>query len=184
MNVRENTRREIEEKIAGMGDYVKMGYLSECLKKNLDFDAKKFVLIKLAGLYENRKMFREAGKCFRVSAEINTSYKTKIEEFMKSIELFAKGAHFDELEFTYKKALSIATGNEKKDITNKVVNMMKSEARNATKNDKRKYATEVYEKLLGFEISDVDRKEVSNELLPLYEKLGKLKEYYSLKGQY
>lgn len=184
MNIKENSRKEIEGKISAMGDYVKMGYLSECLKKNLDFDTKKFVLVNLAALYENKKMFREAGRCIRMAAEINTSTKTKIDEYVKSIELFAKGRHFDDLDFSLKKANSIASQNEKRDVMSKVVNFLKNEAQNAVKTDRRKSAIEIYEALLNFEISESDRKEINSELLPLYEKLGKIKEYYSLKKQF
>ena len=138
MYIKESSRKEIEEKIAPMGDYVKMGYLSECLKKNLDFDTKKFVLLKLSALYENRKMYNEAGRCLRASADINTSAKNKIEEYLKSIELFVRGAHFNESDFSMKRAISIASESERKDIMKKVRELFKAEAKSAVKNDRRK----------------------------------------------
>jgi hypothetical protein len=183
MNVKESSRKEIEEKIASMGDYVKMGYLSECLKKNLDFDTKKFVLLKLAALYENRRMYNEAGRCLRDSAEINTALKNKVDEYLKSVELFLKGAHFDESDFSMKKALGISSESEKRIIAGKVKELFKTEAKAALKSDRRKYASEVYEKLLGFDLSVDERNETTRELMKLYEGLGKIKEYYSIQKQ-
>jgi hypothetical protein len=180
MNVKESSRREIEDKIASMGDYVKMGYLSECLKKSLDFDTKKFVLIKLSALYENRKMYNEAGRCLRDSAEINTSSKNKIEEYIKSIALFVKGGHFDESDFSMKKAIGIANESEKREIMNKVRDLYRSEASGALKGDRRKYAMEVFEKLLELNLTESEKNEVTRELMKLYEGLGKMREYYSV----
>jgi len=42
------TRRDIEAKLSSVGDYVKMDFLQQCLKKNIDFDTKRFVMVKLA----------------------------------------------------------------------------------------------------------------------------------------
>ena len=126
MYIKESSRKEIEEKIAPMGDYVKMGYLSECLKKNLDFDTKKFVLLKLSALYENRKMYNEAGRCLRASADINTSAKNKIEEYLKSIELFVRGAHFNESDFSIKKTINILFPIIFNPPSNQSINMYKN----------------------------------------------------------
>ena len=40
-----------------MGEYVQIEYLERCLGKQLDFETKKFVLLKLSGIYENKSMF-------------------------------------------------------------------------------------------------------------------------------
>ena len=69
------SRREIDAKLAASGDYVKMDYLQACLKKPLDFDTKRFVMTKLASIYESRMMYLEAGKLVRNVADINTTYE-------------------------------------------------------------------------------------------------------------
>ena len=84
MDVREKNRHEIEARLSTMGDYVKMEYLNDCLKKITDFETRRFVMIRLADIYEAKKMFLEAGKLFRKIAEINTSTSNKISDFTKS----------------------------------------------------------------------------------------------------
>ena len=64
MIVRELTKHEIEQKFSQMGDYVGIDYLSSCLTKHLDFDTKKFVLVKLCGLCEAKRMFSESISLF------------------------------------------------------------------------------------------------------------------------
>ena len=62
MQVKENGKQEIEEKFLEMSEYLRMNYLENCLKSGLDFETRKFVLVKLCGLYESKKMFVDAGK--------------------------------------------------------------------------------------------------------------------------
>lgn len=176
------TRKEVEAKLAIVGDYVKMDYLQACLKKPLDFDTKKFVLVKLAEIYDSKKMFLEAGKMMRNAAEINTTYEGKMQDFMKSFEMLVKGGFFDEAEVSFTKALICATELQKKRIKARKKEMYLAQAQEFLKKDKRKHAVETFERIL--EMPDLlpnERQEVQKNLLDLYEKLGKIREYYNLK---
>ncbi len=184
MDVREVTRREVEAKLATVGDYVKMDYLQACLKKQLDFDTKKFVLTKLSGIYESRKMFLEAGRLTRISADINTTYDGKIGDFVRSAELFIKGGNFSEADVSVVKALADATQKQKVQIKSKIKEHYKLQASELLKRDKRKNAMDVYQKILTMpELTVDEKKDAQLKLLNLYEKLGKIKEYSSLKRQ-
>ncbi|HLC53001.1 MAG TPA: hypothetical protein VJK03_00515, partial [Candidatus Nanoarchaeia archaeon] len=110
------TRREIEARLAKVGDYVKMDYLQACLKRNLDFDTKKYALTTLAAIYESRRMFLEAGKMTRAAAEINTTFEGKMSDFMKSMQLFIAGGNFEEAEISFAKALACSDGMQKERI--------------------------------------------------------------------
>ena len=68
------TRRDVEQKLTSVGDYVRIDYLSGLLKESLDFDTRKFVLVKLSGLYEMKSMFLEGAKLMRGAAEINVTF--------------------------------------------------------------------------------------------------------------
>src|SRR3989304_1542726 len=96
MKIEYYTRRAIEEKISTMGDYVKIGYLSNCLKRSLDFDTRRFVLTSLSKLYEDKKMFLDAAKSIGNAADINTTFQGKIGDFVKSTELFTKARSYNE----------------------------------------------------------------------------------------
>lgn len=175
------TRREVEAKIATIGDYVKMDYLSSCLKKQLDFDTKKFVLNKLALIYEQRGMFTEAAKMMKASADINTTFDGKLNDFVKSTELFVKGGNFDEAEVSYAKALGCANTMQKEIIKGKRKDFYRAQAKEYLKKDKRKHAMDAYEKILMLDLNPQEKQEVQAALLPLYEKLGKVTEFYNLK---
>ncbi|MBI2451834.1 hypothetical protein HYV50_02010 [Candidatus Pacearchaeota archaeon] len=178
---KEISRKEIEEKINKMGDYAQMGYLSACLKNQLDFDTRKFVLVKLAGLYENRMMFLDAGKMMKSAADINTTYQNKINDFVKSAEFFIKGGDYENADSSIKRALALGNEKQKQEIKNKEKEVYKMQAKMFMKKDKRTNSVEVYEKLLELELGAVEKTEVKNSLLNLYEKLGRIREYYSLK---
>ena len=173
-------RREIEAKLATIGDYVKMDFLQQCLKKQLDFDTRKFVLNKLAEIYESRKMYLEAGKLIRAAADINTTFENKMNDFMKSTELFIKAGNYDEADISFAKALASANERQKLAIKIKMKDICKMQASEFISRDKRKHAMLAYEKLLAMELDSAEKRGIQQQLLGLYEKLGKVKEYYAI----
>ena len=175
------TRREIEEKIASVGDYVKMDILSGYLKHPIDADTRKFVMVKLAGIYGDRGMHLEAGKLFKNAAELNTTFQGKINDFIKSGEFFIKSGDFDEADISFKKGLACANSEQKVQIKIAEKEFYKNHAKFLFDNDKRKNSMLAYEKLLNLDLNSQERREVQQELLSLYEKLGKIREYYILK---
>lgn len=181
-NTRTVTKRELEERLKTVGDYVKMDLLSSALKKQLDFDTKKFVLLKLAEIYESRKMFSEAAKMIRNAAEINSTYEGKMNDFMKSCTLFIQAGNFAEADVSFTKALGCATELQRGRLKTTRKEAYAAQAKEYLSRDRRSHAVEAYEKLLSFELLPDERKEAQNALLLLYEKLGKVKEYYALKA--
>ena len=165
----------------GLGDYVKIDYLASCLRNNIDFDTRKFVLTELSALYESKGMFVEAGKLMRNSADINTTFIGKISDFMKSAELFSKAGNFEEADISISKALASANTKEKSGIKLKQKLMYMAQAELLLRKDKRKQAMGAYEKLLSFDLTQTEKLNVQNTLLGLYEKLGKIREYMNLK---
>ena len=176
------TRRELEDKLKNVGDYVKLDLLSSALKKQLDFDTKKFVLLKLAVIYEERKMFAEAAKMMRNAAEINTTYEAKMSDFMKSSTLFIKGGNFADGEVSFTKALGCATDLQKARLKTARKEAYKAQAKEYVIKDKRSNALVTYEKLLSLDLTPDEKREAQTSLLGLYEKLGKVKEFYALKA--
>ena len=122
------SKSEIEKELGKMGDYVKIDYLSRSLKKNLDFDTRKFVHVKLAEIYESLKMYFEAARIVRNSAEINTTYENKMKDHLKSMELFIKSGSYDEAEISFTKALSVVKENQKIQIKKQHTEAYKKQA--------------------------------------------------------
>lgn len=174
MEKRDVTRKDIEEKLASVGDYVKMDYLQKCLKMQMDFDTRKFALTKLAAIYESRKMYLEAARLIRIAADINTTYDSKVNDFVKSIELFIKGGNFTEADISFTKALGSANERQKSAIKLKTKEAYKAQAKEYLAKDRRKHALETYEKLLGLDLNPLEKKEVQEQLLHLYNRLGKI----------
>lgn len=180
MNIKESTRHEIEERLNKLGDYVKIGYLTECLKKQLDFDTKKFVMVQLVGLYENKKMYGEAAKLMKNAADINATFKSKIDDFVKSGELFIKAENYDDADISFNKALAMANTQEKIEIKYMKKNLYSKQAKEYLRNDKRAHAMRAYEKFMTMDLNEMEKKESQKTLLDLYLKLGKMREYSAL----
>src|SRR3989339_14067 len=156
------TKKEMEAKLASVGDYVKMDYLTACLKKNLDFDTRKFALAKLAEIYEPRGMHAEAAKLMNASAEINTTFDGKIKDFTKAL----------------------ACGNERQkvEIKSKRKEFYATQALAHLNRDKRTNAMKTYERFLSIaDLTPGEKGQAQKNLLALYEKLGKVREFYNLK---
>src|SRR3989344_1600558 len=181
MKIEDISRKAVEEKISTMGDYVKIGYLSNCLKKSLDFDTRKFVLTTLSKLYEDRKMFNAAGKMLSFAADINTTFNGKISDFLNSTELFIKVGSYDEADLAFKKATSIANISQKTELKKRVKEIYQIQAKEHLKKDRRKNAAEVYERLLTVDLDPQEKDEIKAKLIVLYESLGKIREFYSMR---
>jgi tetratricopeptide (TPR) repeat protein len=180
MQVKETRRTDIEMKIASMGDYVKIGYLEGCLKNHLDYDTRKFVLVKLAGLYEQGKMFANAGEAMKNAAEINTTTQSKINDFMKATELFIRAGSYDFAEMCVKKAIAEASQVQQKEINLKVKEFYKTKARACLNEGKKKNAVTAYEKLIELKLDEKERAEITAKMAEIYENLGDMKGYFSL----
>ncbi len=179
--VAEKSKSEIEKRMSTMGDYVKMSYLQRALKSGLDFDTKKFVLFKLAEVYEQRRMYLEAAKMVKAGAEINTTFKDKIKDFMRSVNLCVKANDFAEADRIFAQALALGSEREKQEMKESLREFYRAHARFCLSNDKRSYAKNAYEKLLSLETNPQSKKETQQQLLELYNRLGLIKNYYSLK---
>jgi tetratricopeptide (TPR) repeat protein len=176
-----NNRREIEEKLKNLGDYVKIDYLARCLRESPDFDTRKFILTNLSKLYELKGMNAEAARNIMAAADINTTYEAKIVDFMKAAELFMKANAFADADVAVTKA--IATGNTKQKAQVKAQQkvMYTTQAKALMQRDKRREAMQAYEKVASLELTPQEKTEVNTILLGLYEKLGKVREFYNLK---
>lgn len=178
-------KKEIETKLASCGDFVKMDYLSRCLKSGkLDLDTKKFVMVRLSGIYEARRMFYDAGRLLLHASDINPTEQGRVTDYVKAGELFVKGGKFEEAEIAFNKALALCPDEKRKDIVKKArIESMIVQAKNYLRKGKRKHALDTYEKLLEFDVNPDEKREIRERVLKLYEKLGMVKEYMKLKGE-
>ena len=179
--IEEKSKQEIEAKLKNMGDYVKIDYLMRAMDSGLDYETRKFVMISLSKLYESKAMYAESARLIKNAAEINTTQKNKIADFMKSVELYVKAGSYNDADYVLTQALALATLREKVDLKNMAKNYYMQEAKMRIRNDKRSQAKKAYEKILTMELSMQEKKDVQQQLMELYSKLGNVKEYFRLR---
>lgn len=174
------TKSEIEQFLQGKGDYVQIDHLGRFLKEPMALETKKFVFLKLAGLYEKAKMFDEAAKMYDNAAGLSIAFVEKIKHYMKETEFYAKLGAFDRVEQAMKKAMTQANFREKEEIRISVKMFYKEQAKVCEAELRRNQATRFYEKILEMRISEQERAEIGGKLLELYKSLGKIHEYRAL----
>ncbi|MBS3081655.1 hypothetical protein J4416_01790 [Candidatus Pacearchaeota archaeon] len=181
--IAERTRSEIDAKIKTMGEYVKMSYLQRAVKSQLDFDTRKFVLLELTRIYGQKGMFLDAAKTMRAAAEITTTFREKIGQFMKAVEFNIKGNNFEDAERMFAQSLALGNDSEKWEMKQLYKQFHFNQVQVYLKNDRRNNAKEIYQKMLSLDLNSDEKKEVQNKLLELYYKLGNVREYHALKDK-
>ena len=177
----ELSKLDIGEQIQGKADYTKMDYLTNLLKQKLHRDTKKFVYLKLIEIYEKKNMFNDVGKMYEGISTISIAFSEQIKNNLKATEYYIKAGFFDKADYAMRNALNEANSVERNDINLSVKNFYKKQAEEYEKKIKRNSAAKIYEKLLEMNISGQERKEIKERLIELYEKLGRLKEFYAMK---
>jgi len=175
------SKSEIEEELQRKGDFVQIAYLTNILEEKLPIDIKKFICSKLAEIYEKKFMFKDAAKMFENVALISVAFSEKIKYHLREAELYIKAGDFEGVDNAMKKAISDANASEKAEIYFIIKNSYKRQADIYEKEMRRNHAAKIYEKLLHMNTSESEKNDIKRKLLELYEKLGKLKEYFILK---
>lgn len=181
--VMEKSRSEIEAKMKTMGEYVKISYLQRAAKSQLDFDTRKFVMVELAKTYEQKHMFLDAAKTIKAAAEITTTFREKMMQFIKSVELNVRGNDFAEAERIFAQALALGNDREKWEMKQQFKQFHFAQAQEYLKQNRRSNAKVLYQKMLSMELNPQEKATVQNQLLDLYLKLGNTREYHSLKDK-
>jgi len=175
------TKSEIERELYGKGDFVLIDNITRLLKEHLPTDTKKFLYVKLIETYERRNMFSESAKLYEGLAELAITFNEKINCFIKAAEDYIKAGFFDKADYSIKKAISDANSSERPQIDLKIKEFYKRQAEVYEKERRRNNAVKIYEKLLGMNISEMEKSEIKVKLLTLYENLGMVRDFMELK---
>ncbi len=176
------SKTEIEEFLKGKGDFVQIDHLTRFLtQKEVPLDKKRFVYQKLADLYGKKGMYKEVAKIYHNIAEASIAFSEKIRGHVKEAESYIKAGDFEKADEAVKKAMAEANISQRAEIFVEMKMFYKKQAEAYVRAHKRGQAARIYEKLLRMNLSDVERSEIKEKLLKLYEKLGKLREYFSIK---
>jgi tetratricopeptide (TPR) repeat protein len=176
----EKTLAEIEARLKNFGgDMIKIEYLENCLKQlGLPNDAKRFCHLQLANSYAYKLMWGLAAKNMDGAAECATTYKEKVDYYLKEIAYLIKIGDYLMIDKAFKKALLCANNNQEKEfIKSKLKADMNAMAQEYEKKNKRSSAASVYERLMDMPITtDTERKQLMEKLAKLNSGLGRIRE--------
>ena len=174
-------KEEIENDLKGKGDFVQMDHLTRFLTQNPPLETKKFIYKKLIEIYDRKRMFLESAKAYDSLSIISLSFSEKIKNHVKEAESYIKAGKFDSVDYALKKGMGEANASERVEALFAVKQAYKNQAEVYIKEMRRAHAIAIYEKLLEMNISDIERKEIKEKLMDLYEKTGKLDKYFNIK---
>ena len=183
MIIKERSKAEVEKKLSSMGDYVRIDYLDRILRRDTPLEIKNFAYEKLSALYEDKGMFAESARNMNALADSSITFREKIQRYVKTAELFIKAGMDNEAEKAFSKALACGSSKEKEEIKGKLKEFYFNQAQFYERGRKSNRALAIYEKILRMKITDIEIKEVKKKMLPLYDKLGKIQEYFRVKKQ-
>lgn len=171
------SKSEIENVLNSTGFFVQIDWLNHFLKEPMTMDMKKFVLLKLAEIYEKIKMPGEAAKMYDNAGIVAITFNEKIKYFLKESELLINAGLFDNADEAMKKAMAQGNSIEKNDIYFTIKDFYRRQAEAYESQLKKNHAIRIYEKLLQMKLSETERTEIRSRLLKLYEKMGRIREY-------
>lgn len=176
----EKTLAEIEARLKTFGgDMIKIEYLENTLKQlGLPNDAKRFCHLQLAANYAARLMWGLAAKNMDAAAECATTYKEKIDYYLKEINYLVKIGDYLIIDKAFKKAMLCASNSQEKEfVKSKLRAEMNAMAAEYEKKNKRSSAAAVLERLMDMPItSDAERKQIMERLAKLNSGLGRIRE--------
>lgn len=170
------TKKEVENAIKDKRDFVRIDYLKRYLKENPPVDVKKYIYLKLSEVYEEKGLFSEAGDMFDKIAMLCFTYSDKIKNYVKAAEFYIKDLNFEKATEASRRALSNANSTQRREIISQITEFYKTEALKYEKQNKKRKAAKVYEKLLKTKIDKEEEQSVRDRLKELYTELGMFKE--------
>lgn len=176
------TKVEIERELHGKGDYVLIDNITRFLKeKSLPIDIKRFVYLKLIGIYERRNMFLDAADVYSKLPEISVNSSDKMNYLVKEVENYIKAGFFDKADATMRKIIGEVKTSEKSQTIDSIKEFYRNQAQVYEKEKRRSMAVKTYEKLLTLNLLDVEKDEINKKLLGLYKELGMIELYMGMK---
>ncbi len=173
---------DIEKFLSEKGDFMQIDYLNRYLKLIPPIEMRKFAYLKLAEIYEKKKMFNDVAKSFRNVAMNSVIFREKIKYFVEEAKAQIKNLDFIEVDKAVKRAFSEANSIQRKEINEEIKAFYKIHAEELERQLKRNQASKTYEKLLKMDLTEEEIFEIKEKLKELYEKLGKVRESKLLEG--
>ena len=178
IQIRERTIGGISSRLDEMQTPLnKIAYLESALKESgFTFEIKRFILLKLVGLYEMRGMFEKAGKAMSNKAGMDITFPDKIESYLRAAELFSKVGRVDEADEMFIRALRDGNDVQRQKIKLARKNIFKVNADELERKGKRVGAAKFYEKLVKMNLDDIEMGEIKTKLIDTYRAMGRFRD--------
>lgn len=177
------TKKEIEDFLKGKGDFVQIDHLTRFIKtKDVPTDKKKFVYQKLSELYAKKKMYGESARMQNNISISSHIFSEKVDAHVKEAQFCIIAGDFKSADEAVKKAMGESNVSRGAEIYVQIKEFYKDEGERLLGENKKGQAMKLYEKMLELRLTESDREEVKEKLMKLYESLGKVKEFFKLKG--
>ncbi len=177
MRIQEKTVEDMKYKLSGMGaDLNKIDYLESALKAGFSFDIKRWIWDNLVELYELRKMFDKAAGAVREKAEIEISFREKIESLLRAGEFYSKAGKIEDADNMFVRASRDASMGQQQKIKLAMKNIFLISAKGLEEKGKKATALKFYERLIKMNLDEIEKKEIKEKLIRTYKALGKFKE--------
>lgn len=176
------TKNDIESELNGKEDFVKIDRLRRFLKQADNIEIKKYILLSLASINENKGMYNDAIKNVEAAIDLSLTFREKRELAMKETELWVKARQFDMADKSLLKAQSFGNSQERMEMDLAYKDIYRAHAKNAENNSKYRVAIEFYEKLFQLKQPAEKKMEVKEKLIELYNKMGRIREAERMKN--
>ncbi len=171
------SKSEIDRELEGKGEYIQIDLLTRFIEDKPPILMKRHVHTRLAKIYQDKKMFKDAARNYESLAILSVAFTDKVKYFLIASEFYIKDGAFDLADYSMKKAMAEANSFERGEIYYSIKQYYKNQGLEHESKNKWNKASVIYEKLLSMKITHQEEAEIRKKLLDLYEKLGKFKEY-------
>lgn len=149
-----------------LGDEKKIEFLENLLKKELDNEAKKFIMLKIAELYEKKNLYNSSLHYLLSAATLADKWSEKIPLLMKITQIYIKLFDFINAEDYFKQAIEISNLNDIERLRQEYINYYLKEAKFYEQKNRYRKAIKFYEFLAN---KGIERYEMLNKVADLYE---------------
>lgn len=175
VQVKERNFQDVKSKFDTLAtDLNKMEYLESAIKmSDCTIDVKKFAFTNLAELYLRRMMYDKAAKAMYAKAGYETTYREKIDSYLKAGEYNAKAGNIIGADDMFLRAVREGNSEQQPKILLARKNIYMAVAAEQEKKARMSHAVKFYEHLLTMKLDDLEKSLVKKKLIDHYKRVGR-----------
>jgi hypothetical protein len=174
VNVKERLYQDVKSKFDSLNtDLTKMEYLESVLKTDATMDVKKFAYLTLTELYEKKLMFDKAAKVISAKAGYDSTFREKIDSYLRAGELFAKSGNIVLADDMFVRASREGNSEQQAKTSIARKNIFLTVASDLEKRGRMSHAVKFYEHLLSLKLDELEKSLIKKKLVDYYKRVGR-----------